>query len=81
MLGLCSSLVGGFAQVGGNLDRPEFSVPTVLQIAEVQGNAEIWRRFGGGPDRNRALLGSKGNSMHGMQIAQSRINTDDCASR
>jgi hypothetical protein len=35
----------------------------------------IWRRFGGGSDRNRALLDNKGNSMHGMQIVQSRINT------
>jgi hypothetical protein len=25
-------------------------------------------------------LGNKGNFMHGMQIAQSRINTGDCAS-
>jgi hypothetical protein len=26
-------------------------------------------------------LGNKGNSMHGMQIAQGRINTGDFASR
>ena len=42
-------------------------------------------RFGGGlgagSDRNRAFLVKEDNSMHGMQIAQSLINTGDCASR
>ena len=75
MTKICESFAGGFARVGGNLDRPELSVLAVLEIAEVHGNAEIWRRFGGGSDRNRALLGNKGNSMHDMQIVQSRINT------
>jgi hypothetical protein len=42
--------------------------------------AEICRRFGGGSDRNRALLGNRGNSMHDMQFVQSRINTGDFAS-
>jgi hypothetical protein len=77
----CSSFVGGFAQVGSNLDRPEQSVQVVMHIAQAQEQAEIWRRFGGGSDRNRALLCNKGNSMHNMQIVQSRINTGDCASR
>jgi hypothetical protein len=36
---------------------------------------EICRRFGGGSDRNRALLRNEGNSVHDMQIVQSRINT------
>ncbi len=53
----------------------------VLEVAEVHGKAEIWRRFGGGSDRNRALLGNEGNSMHDMQIVQSRINTAYFASR
>ena len=53
----------------------------VSEIEEVHGNAETWWRFGGGSDRNRALLCNEGNSMHGMQIAQSPINTGDCASR
>jgi len=52
-------------------------VRVVLHMAKGQGEGEIWRRFGGGSDRNRALLGNKGNSMHGMQIAQHRINTGD----
>ena len=43
--------------------------------------SEICRRFGGGSDRNRALLGNRGNSMHDMQFVQSRINTGDCVSR
>jgi hypothetical protein len=76
-----SSSIGGVAQVAGNLDRPESSVQAVLHMAQVQGRAEIWWRFGGGSDRNRALLGTSGNSMHDMQIAQSLINTGDCASR
>jgi hypothetical protein len=33
--------------------------------------AGICRRFGGGSDRNRALLGNRGNCMHDMQIVQS----------
>ena len=75
MLNLCSSLVGGLAQVGGNLARPERSVQVDLHMTRVQGEGEIWRRFGGGLDRNRVLLGNKGNSMHDMQNVQSRINT------
>jgi hypothetical protein len=81
VLNLCSSFVGGLAHVGGNLDRPERSVQVTMHMVQVQGDVEICRRFGGGSDRNRALLGNKGDSMHGMQIAQSRINTGDCASR
>ena len=81
MPNICSGFVGGFLQVGYNLDRPEQSVQVDLHMAQVQGEAEIWRRFGGGSDRNRALLYNEGNSMHDMQTAQSRINTGDCASR
>jgi len=80
VLNLCSSLVGALAQVGYNLDRLEQSVQVDFHMAQVQGEAEIWWRFGGGSDRNRALLGNKGNSMHGMQIAQSRIKAGDYAS-
>ena len=51
----------------------------------IAGNAvvcvESCRRFGGGSDRNRALLGNRGNSMHDMQFVQGRINTGDFASR
>ena len=81
MLNICSGFVGGSLQVGYNLDRPGLSVQVDSHMAQVQEEAEIWRRFGGGSDRNRALLGNKGNSMHGMQIAQSRMNTGDCVSR
>jgi hypothetical protein len=80
VLNRCSSFVGGVAQVGGNLDRPGQSVQVVMHMAQVQEEDEIWWRFGGGSDRNRALLGNKDNSMHGMQIAQRRINTSDFAS-
>jgi len=76
-----SSFVGGVAQVWNKLDHPVPSARAVLHIAEVQGNSEIWWRFGGGSDRNRALLGTKGNSMRDMQVAKSRMNTGDCASR
>ncbi|MGA7446862.1 MAG: hypothetical protein WBW83_08540 [Terriglobales bacterium] len=81
MTKICESFADGFARIGRTLDRQERSVLTVLEIAEVHGNGEIWRRFGGGSDRNRALLGNKDNSMHGMQIAQRRINTAYFASR
>jgi hypothetical protein len=80
VLSICSGFVGGSVQVGYNLDRSEQSVQVDLHMAQVQGEAEICRRFGGGSDRNRALLGNEGNSMHGMQIAQHRINTGDFAS-
>ena len=75
MLNICSGFVGGFCQVGFDLGRPEQSVQAVVYMAQVQEESEIWRRFGGGSDRNRALLGNEGNSMHDMQIVQSRINT------
>jgi hypothetical protein len=42
--------------------------------------SEIWRRFGGGSDRNRALLGNPVQPVHDMQIVQSRINTGYFAS-
>ena len=75
MLNICSGSVGGSVQVGYNLDLPEQSVQVDLHMAQMQDEGEIWRRFGGGSDRNRALLSNKGNSMHDMQIVQSRINT------
>ncbi len=81
MLNICSGFICSSVQVGYNLGRPEQSVQTDLHLAQGQGKAEIWRRFGGGSDRNRALLGNKRYSVHGMQMAQSRINTGDCASR
>jgi hypothetical protein len=77
---ICESFAHGFARIGRTLDRQELSVLAVFEIAEVHGNAEIWRRFGGGSDRNRALLGNEDNSMHGMQIAQRLINTGDFVS-
>jgi hypothetical protein len=77
---ICESFSDGFARIGRTLDRPVLSVLAVLEIADAQGNAEIWRRFGGGSDRNRALLGNREQSVHGMQIAQCRINTDYFAS-
>ena len=81
MTKICESFAGGFARVGRTLEHAEQSVRVVMHLAQVQQEGEIWRRFGGGSDRNRALLGNKGNSMHDMQIVQCRINTGDCASR
>ena len=81
MLNICSGFIGGSVQVGYSLGRPEQFVQMDLHMAQVQGKADIWRRFGGGSDRNRALLCNEGNSMHGMQIAQSHINTGDFVSR
>ena len=81
MLNICSGFIGGSVQIGYNLGRPEQFVQMGLHMAHVQGKAGIWWRFGGGSDRNRALLCNEGNSMHGMQIVQSRINTGYFATR
>ena len=67
MTKICENFADGFARIGRTLDRQELSVLAVFDIAEVHGNTEIWRRFGGGSDRNRALLCNEGNSMHGMK--------------
>ena len=75
MLNICSGFIGVSVQVGYNLDRTEQCVEVVMQMEPVLEEGEIWRRFGGGSDRNRALLGNGGNSVHDMQIVQSRINT------
>jgi hypothetical protein len=80
VLSICSSFVGGLVQVGYNLDRSGWSVQVELHTAQVQGDAEIWRRFGGGSDRNRALLGNPVQPVHDMQIVQNRINTSYFAS-
>ena len=81
MTKICENFADGFARIGRTLDRQELSVLAVFDIAEVHGNTEIWRRFGGGSDRNRALLGNQVQPVHDMQIAQGRINTGDYASR
>jgi hypothetical protein len=81
VLNICSGFAGGSVQVGYNLDRPEQSVQVDFHMAQVQGEAEIWWRFGGGSDRNRALVGNGGNSVHDMQSVQSRMNTAYFASR
>ena len=52
----------------------------ILHMAQVQEEDEIWRRFGGGSDRNRALSGNPVQPVHDMQIVQGRINTGDFAS-
>jgi hypothetical protein len=78
---ICESFADGFARIGRTLDCQELSVLAVLEVAEVHGNAEIWRRFGDGSDRNRALLGNPVQPVHDMKIVQSRINSGYFASR
>jgi hypothetical protein len=80
VLNICSGFIGGSVQVGYDLGRPEQSVQMDVHKAQVQGKAEIWWRFGGGSDRNRALLGNPGQPAHDMQSVQCRINTGNCAS-
>jgi len=46
VLNICSGFIGGSVQVGYNLGRPEQSVQMDLHMAQVQGKAEIWGRFG-----------------------------------
>jgi hypothetical protein len=77
---ICESFADGFTRIGRTLDCQELSVLAVLEVAEVHGNAEIWRRFGGGSDRNRALFGNSVQPVHDMQIVQSRINSGYFAS-
>ena len=81
MLSTCSNFVGRFAKIAESLGHPEQCVEAVLHVSDEQGSAEIWRRFGGGSARNRALLGNSCNAVHFMHMAQSRINTGYCASR
>ena len=77
MLNIGSDLTGEFTQVGNDSGPQVCSEQIVSYAAEVQ----VGAKFGGGSDRNRALLGNSGNSMQDMHIAQSRINTGDCVSR
>ena len=56
MLNICSGFVGGSVQVGYNLDRPEKSVQVDSHVAQVQREADIWRRFGGGVRTGIALF-------------------------
>jgi len=80
VLKLCSSFVGGFAQIGGNLDclgQPQLGI---LQGAQVHGEAEVYGRFMGGSDKNTSNSGRFGQSVQFMQIVQCRINTSDFAS-
>ncbi len=77
---ICESLAGGFARVDRTLDRPPQSVEGVLRMQKSGEVVELYGRFMGGSDRNRALLDNQGNSMHVMQIAQGRINTSDYVS-
>jgi len=53
----------------------------VLCSAEGQANAEVYGRFMGGSDPNTDNPGRFEQSGHFMHMAQSRINTGDCASR
>ena len=71
-------LLGCFCEVHFPLFSSRPLALVALSTAAVR--SEICRRFGGGSDRNRALLGNIGNSMHDMQFVQSLINTGDCAS-
>ena len=81
MLEACSKFEGGGVQGGDNLDRMERTAQATLHIAKAKGEAKICRRFGGGSAGNSAFWGNPGQPVRDMQIAQSRINTGDCASR
>ena len=81
MLNIRTHFMGAFGEVAESFGCPEQCVEAVLHAREAQGSADIWGRFGGGSARNRAFVGGSCNSVQFMQIAQSRINTGDCASR
>ena len=77
----CLNFIGGLIHSGDNLDRFEWTAQASLHIAKAQSEAEIRRRFVGGSAGNHAVLGNPRQLVHGMQSAQSRINTGNCASR
>ena len=52
---LCPSFLGGFSQVGFNLDRPEQSVEVVMQMAQV-------------PEEGRNLVGGLGAVRTGIAL-------------
>ena len=58
MLKLCSTFVGAFAQVGGNLDSQDQSAQGALHIEQVHRKAEVYGRFMGGSDRKYKQFGS-----------------------
>jgi hypothetical protein len=78
---ICESFAGGFAQVGRDPDRPQQPVEGVLCMQKNGEVAEFYGRFMGGSDRSTSNSGRFGQSMQFRQMAQSRINTGDFASR
>ena len=80
VLKIGSGFASGFARVRKDSDALGGLPAVLFRMAEVQESGDIWRRFGGGSARNRALLGRSCNSVQHMQMVQGRINTSDCAS-
>jgi hypothetical protein len=78
---ICESFAGGFAWVGRTLDRPPQPVEGLLRVQKSREAVDLYGRFMGGSDRNTSNSGRFVQSVQFMQIAQSRINTGDCASR
>jgi hypothetical protein len=77
---ICESFAGGFARVGGTLDRPPQPVEGVFRVQKSREVVELYGRFMGGSDRNTSNSGRFGQSVQFMQMAQSRINTGYFAS-
>ena len=80
MTKICESFAGGFAQVGRTLDRPPQPIKGLLRMQMSGKVVEIYGRFMGGSDRNTNNSGRFAQSVHFMQIVQSRINTGYFAS-
>jgi hypothetical protein len=81
VLNVRSSVVGGSPKLATIWAGGSPSAQALLHIADVPGTAEVYGRFMGGSGQNTSNSGHFGQSVHDMQIAQSRINTGDCASR
>jgi hypothetical protein len=81
VLKIGSGVASGFARVREDSDALEGLPAVLFRMAQVQESRQIWRRFGGGSARNRALLSRSCNSVQHMQMVQSRINTGYFASR
>ena len=69
------------SRFGSDSGFPELRVEGASCTESGKGRAEVYGRFMGGSDQTTGNPGRFEQSEHFMHMAQSRINTGDCASR
>ena len=69
------------SRFGSDSVFPERLVEGAFCPESGEGGAEVYGRFMGGSDQNTDNPGRVEQSGHFMHMAQSRINSGDCASR